>query len=346
MYRLTGLLLTVIGLLWLHQPAYGLTIKLATVAPEGSEWMRSMRESAKTIKERTEGRVEIKLFGGGVMGNDASMLRKMRIGQIHGGAFVSGALTAVYPDLYVYGLPLLFRDLDEVEYVRQKMDKKLMDELERRGFVSFGFAGAGFAKFMSSTPVRKLEDIEGQKVWVPDGDKVSYASMESLGLSPVTLPMTDVLTGLQTGLLDIIASSPAGAVVFQWHTKVKYVTSTPLVYVVALMAVDKRVFNRISPEDQKIVREIMEDLYREFDQQSIKDNQSAFNALLANGIEQVSPAQADEEAWRDVTQGLMDQMAEQGLYNAETLEEVRRHLSDYRSQTLQGRSATDANTTQ
>ena len=323
------------GLFCVASQASALTIKLATVAPENSSWMQDMRKAAKTIKEQTDGRVQIKLYGGGVMGNDASMLRKMRIGQIHGGAFVSGALTTLVPDLYVYGLPLLFDSQDEVDYVRSRMDKELLDQLERKGMIAFGFAGAGFAQFMSSSPIRTLDDIKGQKVWVPEGDQVSYAAMESLGLSPVTLPMTDVLTGLQTGLIDIIASSPVGAVVFQWHTKVKYVTQTPLVYVIALTVIDKRTFKKMSPEDQVVVRNVMESLNHTFDRQAITDNESALQALLANGVQQIDPAPADEQKWRRQTDAVIDQMASDGLFGSDALARVRQLITEYRQEQAQ-----------
>ncbi len=325
----------VVCLFCLATPAMALTIKLATVAPENSAWMQDMRKAAKAIKEQTDGRVQIKLYGGGVMGNDASMLRKMRIGQLHGGAFVSGALTSLVPDLYVYGLPLLFNSQEEVDYVRRRMDQELLDQLESKGMVAFGFAGAGFAQFMSGSPIRTLEDIKGQKVWVPEGDQVSYAAMESLGLSPVTLPMTDVLTGLQTGLIDIIASSPVGAVVFQWHTKVKYVTQTPLVYVIALTVIDRRTFKKMSPEDQAVVRKVMGSLNDNFDRQSIVDNKSALKALLANGVQQIDPAPGDEQRWRQQTDEVIDQMASDGLFGSNALARVRQLISEYRQEQAQ-----------
>ncbi|MEM7282467.1 MAG: TRAP transporter substrate-binding protein DctP [Pseudomonadota bacterium] len=210
------------------------------------------------------------------------------------------------------------------------MDKALLDDLEAKGMVAFGFAGAGFAQFMANSPIRTLDDIKGQKVWVPEGDKVSYAAMESLGLSPVTLPMTDVLTGLQTGLIDIIASSPVGAVVFQWHTKIKYVTKTPLVYVMALTVIDKRTFRKMSPEDQQVVRSVMESLYRDFDRQAIEDNESAFNALLANGVQEIAPNSGDEQNWRKQTDAVIDQMAKDGLFGKEALAEIRELITEYR----------------
>lgn len=323
---LAGLLVMVMA----PGPALAVTLKLATVAPEGSQWMATMRAGAQEIKERTDGRVTIKLYGGGVMGAEKSMLRKMRIGQLQGGAFVASGLSPVYAPLNIYSLPLIFRSQDEIDYVREQLDARLLEGLEKEGFVSFGFAGGGFAKMLSNVPVRSLDDLRGQKVWVPEGDRVGYEAMEAFGLSPVTLPLTDVMTGLQTGLIDIVATSPVGAVVFQWYTKVKYVTELPIVYVFATMIVDKRAFDRLSAEDQAVVREVMGRVYEEFDRQSIPDNEGALEALVANGIEPVVPggtavADLHGRAWK-VAEG----MADKGLIEPAMLQELRQHLENYR----------------
>ncbi len=180
-------------LLTLLLPAalYATTFKIATAAPEGSGWMREMRAGATEIKQRTDGRVTIRFFAGGVMGNDKSVLRKMRVGQLHGGAFISGALNDISPDINLFGLPLIFRSYGEVDYVRSRMDTDLKQVIEEKGFVCFGFAEGGFALLMSGEPVRIIDDVRGRKIWVPEGDSVSYRAMESLGLAPVrkTLPI-------------------------------------------------------------------------------------------------------------------------------------------------------------
>jgi TRAP-type C4-dicarboxylate transport system substrate-binding protein len=261
--------------LTLGSVASAATLKIATVTPEGSQWMKDMRDSAKEIKERTDGRVQIKYYGGGVMGNDTKVLGKIRIGALQGGAFTPAALADSYPNLNIYGMPLVFDSEEEAAYVRERLDGKLQEGLEAAGFVNFGFASGGFAIVMSNTPVKSLEDLKGKRVWVPEGDSISYASMEALSLAPVTLPLTDVLTGLQTGLL-------------QWHTKIKYVTEIPLVYTVGFMAIDRRAFSKLSDADQQVVREVMKKTYENFDRVNLEDNREARDALLNTGIESVA----------------------------------------------------------
>jgi TRAP-type transport system periplasmic protein len=312
------------------QSAQAIELKIASIAPDGSVWMREMRKGAEEIKQRTEGRVTLRLYGGGVMGNERSVFRKIRAGQLHGGAFTSGGLGDVYSDMRIYGLPFLFRSLEEVDYVRSRMDDVFRQGLESAGFVSFGFAEAGFANLMSVTPVRTTEDLKGQKVWVPEGDPVSYAVMEGLGLAPVSLPITDVLTGLQTGLIHIIGTSPMGAVAFQWHTRLKYTTDTPLLYLFATLIIDQRAFARIKAEDQKVVREVMGRIYREFDQQNRQENEAASRALLRQGLIPLQILPGEIQAWRENASRVLLRLGEQGVFSPELWQEAEGHLRQFR----------------
>ena len=306
------------------------TLKIATVAPEASTWMKEMRASSKEILELTEGRVQIKYYGGGVMGNDTKVLGKIRIGNLHGGAFTPSALQKIYPEISLYGLPLTFDSVDEVAYVRARLDQTIKDGLEEAGFVSFGFAAGGFAVLMSNEPVTSVSDLKGKKVWVPEGDTISYASMKALSLSPVTLPLTDVLTGLQTGLIDIVAMSPIGALVLQWHTKVKFITDLPLIYTMGFMAIDNKAFSKISSDDQEIVREVMTRTYAKLNEANIGDNVEALQALLNTGIEKVGLSEDEANEIRSILQKSNHDMAKQGDYSLVLYERMLQYLQEYR----------------
>lgn len=309
-----------------------LELKIASIAPEGSQWMVEMRKGAAAIKERTDGRVVVKFYGGGVMGNEKSVLRKMRVGQLHGGVFTGGGLSEIDPNLQLYSLLFTFRNMAEVDYVRARMDKILFDELEAAGFVSFGFAGGGFAQLMGNQPIRSIEDLKGRKFWVPEGDAVIYAAVESLGLSPVTLPITDVMTGLQTGLVDIIGSSAIGAIAFQWHTRLKYVTSTPLAYLYATLVVDRKAFKRLSDEDQALVREVMGEVYAKFDRQNINDNKAALEALKKQGLVIVDPLPGEEKRWSELSAVVNERLGRDGTFNPELYKIMQEHLLRLRSE--------------
>ena len=305
-------------------------LKIATVAPEGSGWRQELRVSGRQIKDRTSGRVNIKFYGGGIQGSDKKVLRKSRIGQLQGGVFTSNSLEERYADLLIYGLPMQFTSQEEVDYVRQRMDAKLTAGLEKAGFVSYGFAGGGFAYFMTSKPVTGLAELRGQKIWVPDGDQTSYVAMQALNLSPVVLPITDVMTGLETGLLDIVATPPIGAVILQWYTRAKYVTDQPLSYTLGVLVIDRQALTAVSPADQAIIKEIISALYVRLDAQNRLDNIKAVQALRANGLKFIAPNAAEIPEWRTSIATAMDQMAAKGAFSAQLLAELRGHLADYR----------------
>ena len=327
----TRLLLTLSALLF-SMPAMALTLKIATVTPEGSQWMKDMRSSANEIKERTEGRVKIKYYGGGIKGDDAKVLAQIRIGQLQGGAFTPSALAAIYPDLNIYGMPLVFNSAEEAAYVRGHLDSRLQRGLEDAGFVNFGFAAGGFANLTSNEPVKSLADMKGKRVWVPEGDAMSRASMQALSLMPVTLPLTDVLTGLQTGLIDIVAIPPIVALLMQWHTKVKFVSELPLVYTFGFMAIDKRAFDKISTQDQAIVREVMGATYRKFDKANLVDNKGAFDALINSGIELIEFGAEEFAEVRSVLLKSNRQLGEKGEFSLTLYDEMMRHIEEYRSE--------------
>jgi len=318
-------------LLGLVSTANAQTIKLATIVPEGSSWMDSMRAGAAEINKRTDGRVKFKFYGGGVQGNDKQVLRKMRIGQLHGGAFSSNGLIDVQKDSQLYALPMLFNNYEEVQFVRSRMDDKLRDLIEQAGYVNFGFAGGGFARIMSNQPIANLTDLQGRKVWVPDGDRIAYEAGKALGISPVIMPLTDVMTGLQTELIDTIMSPPIATIVMQWNTKVSYIIDLPLSYVFATIAIDKKYFDRIQPDDQVVVREVMERIYRSFDEQGKQDNQEAYKALIDNGMTAVTPDQGQVPEWRKAIQKSNRRLVDDGAIDVRLLDELECYLVGFRA---------------
>ena len=311
---------------------YSANLNIATIAPEASGWMKDMRAGASEISTRTDGRVKIKIIGGGIMGNDKKVLGAIRIGRLHGGALTPSALGARYPDINLYGMPMVFDSHEEAIYVRQRFDERLRIGLQEIGFETFGFATGGFAVLMSNSPVRSLADMKGKRVWVLEGDTMSYESMEALSLTPVTLPLTDVLTGLQTGLVDVVAVPPLPALVLQWHTKIKYMTEIPLAYSMAFMAIDKSVFDKLSPGDQAVLREVMSRVYKKFNQQNVIDNRAARDALINAGIESVDFDESEQDRIREIMHKSNRSLGERGEFTIEFYDEMIGYLEEYRSE--------------
>ncbi len=328
--KLAAILVIAATALW-GSPTVAQTLKIATLAPEGSSWMVQMRAGAKQVESATDGRVKLKFYGGGVQGNDKQVRRKMRIGQIHGGTFTSTSLAVFQADSILYSLPLQFSSMEEVLYVRERMDDKLRQLLEDSGYVNFGFASGGFGYLMSNKPMSKLADFEGQKVWLPENDRIDYEALRALGIAPVVMPMTDVLTGLQTNLLDSVSVSPVGAVVLQWHTRLRYITDLPLTYVYAALVITRKSFERLDTVDRTVVREIMEAIYKKLDDANVTDNEGAMQALINSGLQKVLPDDGQIPRWREIIFKSNRKMAEQGAFSVELLDELKQHLLAFRS---------------
>jgi TRAP-type transport system periplasmic protein len=305
-------------------------IKIATVAPDGSHWMQQMRAGAEEVKTRTAGRVTLKFYPGGVMGNDAQVLRKIRIGQLQGGAFTAGGLAERYNGLNLYGIPLLFNSLDEIDAVRSQLDPELAAGLERAGFVTFGFIEGGFANLLSNEPIRSVDDMRRKKVWVPEGDAISFLAMQTMGLSPSVLPVTDVLTGLQTGLIEITFASPVAALVLQWHTKVKYITDLPISYSMGVLAIDKGAYSALSAEDQRVVREVMSRYVQRLDHEARDDNRKAMEVLVQSGLTTVPVDAADVTSWRKTIESIHPQLRARPDIDAALFDRLLAILAEHR----------------
>lgn len=307
------------------------TLKLATLAPAGTTWMKQMKLGAGLIKQRTEGRVKLKFYPGGVMGNDQSVHRKIRIGQLHGGAFTPGGLAKVDSSIQSLGLPMLFKSLDEVDYVRERVDPVMKQQMEAKGFVILGISGGGFARILSKQPLKDLESIRDSKVWVPEGDKIGQTVFRALGITPISLPISDVFTGLQTGLIETVAVNPTSAIAFQWHTSTAYMTDVPIGYIVGVLAVQQKAFNKLSAPDQAIVREEMARVFNRLDKLNRDDNKAARAALANQGITFIDANPGEAERWRKISTQSVDEMISNDVISREIVGLVRDHLQEIRN---------------
>jgi len=319
-------------LMLLSSTANAVTLKIATLAPDGTSWMKQMRKGAAEISKQTDGRVKIKLYPGGVMGNTNTVLQKMRIGQLQGGAFTGSDLSQVYPDAQLYSMPLVFSSYEEVAYVRQRMDDTLIKGLADKGMVVLGISDGGFAYIMCKKPLRRLDDLKGQKVWMPEGDVLTEMMFKSAGITAIPLPVADVYTGLQTGLLDTVAGNPTGIVAFQWYTSVTHLTDVPLMFLTGMFAVDSKAFKRIKPGDQKIVREVMGRIFKDLDEVNRADNESARAALQSQGIEFVHPNTAERDNWESIARNGREKMIGRAKYTPALVDEMLGHIQEYRTQ--------------
>jgi TRAP-type C4-dicarboxylate transport system substrate-binding protein len=307
------------------------TIKIATVAPDGTAWMREMRAGAEAVKARTEGRVEVKYYPGGVMGDFATVLRKIKIGQLQGGAFTGGEISDVDPDAQLYSLPFLFKDQAEVDAVRAKLDDKIKAGFEPKGFVALGLSGGGFAYLMSTRDLKTRDDLKAAKVWVPQGDHIADVAFKAAGVSPTPLPLADVYTSLQTGLIDTAANTPAGTIAFQWHTKIKHIVDLPVTYVMGVLVVDKKAFDKLAPNDQAALREEMAKAFAKLEAINVDDNAKALETLKGQGITLYKPNAEEQKLWQGVGVDARKQLESEMAVSPDLLEELTALLDAYRA---------------
>jgi len=291
-----------------------------------------MKSAAKEISQRTDNRVKFKFYPGGIMGDDGAVLKKMRIGQLQGGAMTSGSVAKFFPDIQIYGLPIAFKTFDEVDYVRGKMDQMIIDGLEKNGIITFGISEGGLAYAMSSTPIKKISDLQARKIWTPSNNKPALLALQAFDVTPIPLGLGDVLAGLQSNLIDTIATSPIGAIALQWHTQIKYITDMPILYIYALLAIDKKAFLKLKPDDQKIVKQIMGAAFDNIGKQNRVDNLAAYEALKNQGISYVKPDAHDLGEWHHAAKSATENIRKKSGMSIKAIDDFLSHLSTFRMQ--------------
>lgn len=295
-------------------------LKVATLAPEGSGWMREMRAAGDAVKAATGGRVELKFFPGGVMGNSDTVLRKIKLGQLQGGAFAASELTSVYPDVSVYGLPFTFASLEDVRQVRAQLDPRIKAGFEQHGLVAAGITGGGFIYLMSTRPIATQAQLRATKVWVPEGDNIGRIAFEEAGVTPVPLALGDVYTSLQTGLVETVGNTTTGAVAFQWATKLKTMVDLPVSYTIGILAFDKKALDRLAAEDRAALVRAVEEAFVRLETLNVADDKATRETLRNEGIEIVAPSPEEVRAWRAVGTRTLARMRAEGLISATMLD--------------------------
>jgi len=308
------------------------TLKIATLAPDGTAWMKHMRVAGTEISDRTQGRVRLKFYPGGVMGNAATVRRKMRIGQLQGGSFLVGNFIDVVPDLSLYSLPFLFSDQQEVDAVRRHLDSELVAAMAAKGYQVLGLAGAGFAYLMSDSSIATIDDLRGKKIWVPQNDTVAIKVFRHLGITPIPLNLSDVYTSLQTGLIDTVANTPTGAIALQWYTQVHFVVDTPVEYALGLLVVDGRAFRKLQQADRAVIRDVIGQVFDHMNTDSLKNNQDARQALVAEGLKFVVPSAKDLAQLRSIAvQAVQNEQGGAHAFSADRLARIYRLVEEYRA---------------
>jgi TRAP-type transport system periplasmic protein len=324
---LTGCLLFVF-----HAAGQEYEIRFASVAPEGSTWMNIMRELDKQVRKESGGRLGFRIYPGGAQGDERDVLRRIRTGQLQAGGFTGVGMGEISPNVRILDSPFLFRSYDEVDMVYDKFGERFAQEFYDNGYVLLGWAEVGFVYVFSNVPIRRPEDMRGVKMWMWEGDPIAEAMFRALNINPIPLSVTDVMTSLQTRMIDAVYTSPLAAIALQWFTRVRYMLDFPLADASGAVLLSRRYFDRL-PED---LREILLRNGREYmsklTSMSREENQRSITAIRNAGVQIVDPPASEEvrkyeEVGREARRSLTGR-----LFTREFLIEVEHAIEEYRSQ--------------
>lgn len=221
-------------------------IKFATLAPKNSTWMKHMLQLDKCIREKSNGRIGFRIYAGGVAGDELDVLRKLRIGQIHCAAFSGVGFGQILPMVRILDLPFLFRDYRETDLVHSSLENFFAEHFREKGFELLAWAEVGNIHLFSRKPIRKVEDLAALKVWTWSGDPISKETFSIMGTQPIPLSITDVMTALNTKMVNTVYAPPLGALALQWHRPLQYVTSLPLAHSTGAVLLSQNAASRIS----------------------------------------------------------------------------------------------------
>ncbi len=265
-------------------------IKIATLAPEGSAWIETFDGINAELKEKTNGAIRFKVYAGGVLGDEKDMIRKMYVGQIQGAVLTSAGLSTIYGEMDVFQIPFLFESYDEVDYVESKITGFFRKGFAKKGYTLLSWSEGGFIRLMSTVPIACLDDLRKAKVWTWEDAPMAKAIFDEAGISAIPLSLPDVLVGLQTGLVDVVYAPPSGAISLQWFTKTKYMTDLPLMYLIGAVVITQKTFNRLSPENRKILLAVCSQHMQRLKKIIRRENQEAIQVMVRHGVKLIKPS--------------------------------------------------------
>ncbi len=311
------------------QPKPQVEIKIATLAPDGSTWMKTMRKIDEDVRAQTSNRVGFKFYPGGVQGDEKDVIRKMRNGQIHGAAFTGFGLGAIVPEVRVLELPFMFESLDELDHVREKTDDYYRGLFDQKGYALLGWTDVGFIYLFSQTPVKSAADMPGCKWWIWSGDQLAEIFFKAFNITPIPLAAPDVLTSLQTGVVDAVYSSPLACVALQWFTRVKYMSDMPVTHGLSAVVTTKKALAGVSDADLAIVNQVMRAHLADLTGKTRVQNEEAIAEIRKEGVELVA---VDAAARREFTERGRAAWGEGVgvLYPKELLDRISSMVAEYR----------------
>lgn len=329
-FRISVVFILVILILFCGENQSSATvIKIALVTPEGSTWTKTLHKMAEEVRARTNGEIEFKVYAGGISGDELDIIRKMQAGRIHAAGFSGVGLGVLLPEIRILEAPLLFKDYGEIDYVKEKLYNEFAADFARKNYILLGFVEAGFVYFFSSSEISKQDALKNIKMWVWKGDTVAQTFLSTFGIKTYPLHLSDVSTGLETGMIDSFYSPILASVAFQWHTKIKYMLDYPMVNSTGGLLMERKTFDGLSVKNQEILKDAARKYCAELVRLTRRDNDEARMVLKESGIKFVLPLKQEISSFQDSALKTYEKNIPE-IYSRELFNRVQEIVKEYR----------------
>jgi TRAP-type C4-dicarboxylate transport system substrate-binding protein len=305
------------------------TIKLGSLAPEGSPWDKALRRIAADWHTASGGRLRVKVFPGGIAGDEPSMVRKIRINQLQAAAITGIGLGSISEDLYAVQLPLLIRTSGEMDYVMEKMQPTLDGLLEEKGFTMVAWFLAGWAHLFSKTPVVTPRDAQRLRLQVDYSSPTIVQAWKELGFRVVPVASTEVLAALQSDLVESFLMTPLTAAAMQWFGLAKNMMDMPIAPMLGGIVISNRVWAGVPEELRPELLAIVQRHLAVLREETAALEQEALALMLDHGLQIHEISDQAEAEWERVMEEGME-LITGTVVSAPMMAEVRRYLAEYR----------------
>ena len=305
------------------------TIKFATLAPEGTAWMNVMKEFDEAIRKESGGRVGFRIYPGGVQGDEKVVLRKIRSGQLHAGGFTGVAMGEIAPNVRILDSPFLFQSYEEVDHIYETFDEEFRAAFRKGGYVLLGWAEVGFVYVFTNTGIATPQDLKKLKMWSWDGDPIAETLLKELGVSPIPLGMPDVMTSLQTGLIDAFYGPPLATLMLQWYTRAKFMVDVRLADAAGAVLISQKQFDALPADVQKILLENGKKHFRRLTLISREQNAESIKEMTKRGLSLIKARPEDYEYYVKVCAEVRKKLTGE-IYTADFLHRVESAIETFR----------------
>ncbi len=305
------------------------TIKFATIAPKGSTPMNVMEEYDAAVRKESGGKIGFKIYPGNIQGDEKQVLRKIKAGLLQSGGFTGVGMGEIAPKVRVLDSPFLVRNSAEADYLYKQFNDEFSNAFESGGYVLLGWAEVGFVHVFTNTPIRKPEDLKGIKMWTWEGDPIAETAFRVQGIDPIPLSFDQVLTSLQTGLINAVYSTPYMSIALQWYTKIKYMVDVPLADAAGAVLISKSYFDGLPKDLQEILMRNGRIYMAKLTELNREDNEHSIAELKKRGIVITSATEDETRQYVEVGEKARRQLVGR-LFTEEFLNRVEKAVSDFR----------------